>query len=438
MTQSNAFQKPLGGVGAPLTSISLERTISPLTRWAFYAWMFALPFDAITPTWLPNALQGFLSIPRMAGLALTLAFLLDPKLWPWRLPRGFSAIAAFFAVYTVSMLRNDFTNFVWVFQQFQLVLLLVICYNLFLTGLATRTALFSFVLSSGISAAMMLLGWTTDVYGSGGMSGRESAFGIDPNLYSKMLIVGVVVAIGIGHVRREKGLVVLPLVLPLLWALALSSMIAVADSASRSMTLALVVGLATFVLRKGSFWVRLRNLMLLAVVACVAFWILSHSDVLKQRWIETIETGATSSRGKIAMGAIEMIKDRPFIGFGPSANSELSKRLFQGWTVASHNMVLEVLIVTGLVGFLPYLGAYVTIGWSAWRARSGVENVLPLAIFMTFFAADMGTGGFPEKLHWTFYAYLLGAGQLALSGTRLRATGRYVATGPPFPRTPLA
>ena len=111
--------------------VSDERTARPITRWAFYVWMFSLPYDVIVPQWLPEVFQGILSIPRMAGIVLLLAFLCDVKLRPWKRPPAFLAIAAFLMIFALSMLRSDFTELSTVLQQFQLVILFLICYNLF-------------------------------------------------------------------------------------------------------------------------------------------------------------------------------------------------------------------------------------------------------------------------------------------------------------------
>jgi O-antigen ligase len=408
MAQSRTLPNSLNGVGTPSMTVPIARTLSPATRWAFYAWMFAIPYDYITPSWLPVVFQGVLSIPRMAGLVLSLAFVLDPRLWPWKLPPASVAFAAFFGIFTLSMLRDNLTNFVMVFQQFQMIMLFLICYNLFVTGQATRGALLSYAISCGIMATLILSG-VVDVEESSLTGGRLTALGLNPNEYSEMLLVGVLVAIGLGHIRRQKGFVSLPI----LWGIAMAGMVTVARSGSRGQTLALAVGLAALILRKGSFWARIRNLVLMAVVGGMAFSVLTHTEVLLERWTQSLETGATAGREKIFDAALEMVRDRPFIGWGPSATIELADRLhYPGEARATHNMVLAMLTFTGLAGSIPYFYGYLTIAWSSWRARSGAESVLPLAIFLALFVGDSVSGGLPAKLHWTFFAYLLAAGFL--------------------------
>jgi O-antigen ligase len=406
-------------LNSPMATASSARAMAPFTRWAFYAWMFSLPFDVIVPSWLPMAFQGNISIPRMVGAALVLCFLIDPGVRPWRLPPALWAFAAFFGVFTLSMLRTDFTNYLVVLQQFQLLMAFFICYNLFVKDQATSGALYSYAISCGFASILILAGMAEGNRSERETEGREYAFGVDPNLYSMLLMVGALAAIGLAHIRWDKR----ALRLPILWGIALICVICIARSGSRGTSLALVIGILSFILRKGSFMVRLRNVILLAVVGSVAFWFLMHTEVLRERWIVAWETGSTSTRDTIYAAAWEMVQEKPVIGWGPKATLELANLTFaKGGNVrATHNMALAILTFAGFVGFLPYLWGYFTAALKSWQSRGGRENVLPLAIFAGIFVTDMVTGGLPGKLHWTFFAYMLAAGQLAVSAGKSRA-----------------
>ena len=384
--------------------VSDERTARPITRWAFYVWMFSLPYDVIVPQWLPEVFQGILSIPRMAGIVLLLAFLCDVKLRPWKRPPAFLAIAAFLMIFALSMLRSDFTELSTVLQQFQLVILFLICYNLFASRSVTQGGLLSYAVSCGIASALAL----------GGMSvadptGRLGAFGANPNEYSQVLLIGTLAAIGIAYIRKvECGI---PLAV-LLWSVVLITMTAIAKSGSRGQTLALSIGIAALMLNKGSLRMRLRNLGLLAVIAGTGFCLLTYTDVLKDRWNDTFETGNTAGRDVITREAVQMILEKPLTGWGAAGGFELAHRVdrTRGEARAAHNMVLAMLLFTGFAGSAAYFTAYVTVLRASWWARSGVEGALPLAIFLALLIGDSVSGGLPLKLHWTFFAYQLAVG----------------------------
>jgi len=422
MLQPRALPSTLRGVDASPTAAPLDRTLAPLTRWAFYAWMFSLPFDVVTPMWLPRVLQNNLSIPRMVGALLILCFLIDPKSRPWRLPPATWAFVAFFGIFTLSMLRSNFTDVIGVLQQLQLILLFLICYNLFLTKRMFRGAPFSFAIACGVAAIMLLTGFVEETLSEAETGGREFAFGTDPNLYGKLIAVGAIVAIGIAHIRRDKRIASLPV----LWGIVVVCLILIAKTGSRGTTLALGTGLATFLLRKGSLMVRLRNIALLIVAAGLGLWILGRSEMLVGRWAKAIEEGSTSGRDIIFLEALRMTRDKPVFGWGAAATHVLADRLFvKGEVRATHNMVLAILIYTGLMGFIPFMVAYLKVAWACWRARTGTENILPLAILATLFVADMITGGMPGKLHWTFFAYMLAAGQsVKMTSSRILSPNR--------------
>lgn len=417
MSQNRLPRSPLHGAGVPLVAALTERVPSTLTRWALYIWMFSLPYNVVTLHWLPSVLQGYLSIPRMAGLFLLPCFLLDPRTRPWKLPAAFWAFVTFFVVFAVSMLRSDFSSFVHIVAQFQLLILFFICYNLFLGSQRVRgIALFSYVTSCVTASVLTLSGLAVDHYKTMLRGGRETAFGADPNLYSMVLMAGILAAIGLAHIRKEKH----ALRVPVLWASVVLILAAIGKSASRGATLALAAGVLTFILRKGSLVVRLRNLVLLALIAGAVYGVLSRSQLLVERWTLAIETGSTSSRTKIWREAIEMVKEKPIFGWGPKATENLAERLqCPSSILATHNMVLNIMTFTGLVGFLPYLWGYIAVFRASWQARSGVEDILPMAIFISIFFTDMICGGLPGKFHWTWFAYILASSRLTVSCPRI-------------------
>ena len=129
-----------------------------------------------------------------------------------------------------------------------------------------------------------------------------------------------------------------------------------------------------------------------------------------------------------------MIREKPIAGWGPSATEVLADRMFYygGMERSTHNSVLAILTFAGLLGAIPYVWMQLTLLRNTWRARRGVENILPLAIFVALFVAEMSSGGFPEKLHWTFMSYQLAAGHLVRLATRPGAVARRIPSPAPL------
>lgn len=407
------------------------------TRWALYLWFFSLPYDAFPLPGLPAELQGKLSIPRIAGIVLLAAFLIDRRVRPWRLPPGSKAFGLFFLVFTCSMLRSGFEAVGAVLQQFQMIAAFFVCYNLFLTRRPIQGALFSFVVSCGLSAALTLAGFV-DVQNLIVSGGRLSAVGWNANEYSEILAVGVLACIGLAHVRNTKSF----LGIPILWGIILICLAAMVDAGSRGMTLALGVGVAVLVWPKSSAGGRLRRVALLFLIGGATFWMFRHAEVLASRWTELIERGATSGRGPIFIEATKMAVEKPLLGWGAEAPRQLAMRLdYWGEVRAAHNLVLAMLIHAGMLGAVPYFWGYWMVFRASWRSRKGTEGLLPLAIFVGMFIGDSISGGLPLKVQWTFFAYHLAAGGLAkcVAWPREgRARGKPVNNPSPLCLEPLA
>ncbi len=300
-----------------------------------------------------------------------------------------------------------------------MIVLFLVTYNLFLAGQLTQGALLSFSIGCALSSVLILTGTTLDVDKTEVYQGRLSAFGADPNLYARILMVGVVLCIGIAHARRERPRVYTPV----MWALAALTMAAVGSSASRGVTLATILGLGTLTFYKGNLRTQVIKFLVAACICSASTFGFSKIAVLRERWELTLDSGDTSGRMDIYREALGMVADKLIIGWGPDATTELADRLGRVHPkVAPHNSALTVLIYAGLLGALPWLYASVAAFVAAWRGRKGVEGVLPLALFVAMFLANMGFGGMPEKVEWILYSYQLAAGSLVAT-VRSRTLG---------------
>ncbi|MGD0898462.1 MAG: O-antigen ligase family protein [Thermoguttaceae bacterium] len=411
MTKSRTQPSPRRGAGTPSPAAPLQRSVGAITRWAFFVFMATLPFDVVVPQWLPEVLQSRLSIPRVAGILLLGCCVLDPTLRPWKIPKVTYGFAAFIVVFFFRMFGEDLAHSV---QLVQMLVLFVICYNLFMAGTITGKALLVYSVSCGAVVLMVLSGQTVDVEAAGEMGGRYSAFGMDPNHYAEMLGFALLFVIGITHIRKARSV----LGLPVMWPLAILLLFGIARSGSRGTSLGVMVGLAALVLRQGSILVRAGGLALVSMIGLITIWQFSKSEVLVERWTTSIETGSTSSRREIAEVALPMIWERPVLGWGPDAKTEVGVRMGLPRIMAAHNAYLQILLFVGLAGAIPYYWSYFTVVRAAWLARRGVEDILPFAVFTAMLVFDLACGGLPGKFHWTIFAYQLAAGHLVARSAR--------------------
>ena len=103
--------------------------------------------------------------------------------------------------------------------------------------------------------------------------------------------------------------------------------------------------------------------------------------------------------------ALEMFKERPLIGWGPVHHLyELGSR-FGVLKLDTHNLYLWLLTETGLLGAIPF---FIGLGicWSAaWKARDGIQGILPTAMIVFLLTINMAGTWHNRKLFWIVLAY---------------------------------
>ena len=79
----------------------------------------------------------------------------------------------------------------------------------------------------------------------------------------------------------------------------------------------------------------------------------------------------------------------------------------------SHNIVLDLMSSTGILGTLPFLIGYALCAAAAWRARRGRYGSLPLALMAVTFMGCMSGTWIASKILWFTFSIALAAGATA-------------------------
>jgi O-antigen ligase len=363
-----------------------------------------------------------LEIPTLTATVFLLATLFHPRRCYGRIP----APAVWFGVYLVAYLlafiaspgdhvSEALADFVIVLQG---VLVLLAAANLMYDERIATRALVTLVAACGARAALPFLGWgrTTDTVWTGGE--RVSALGQNANSAAMILAAGLVALIGLTLYQRRRSLPGLALA----GALALLMGLAILETGSRGGFVALLSGVLVFALAADRWRHRLRN----GAIATLAISLLAFATLripmMKNRLVDSVRAGDLAGRERLYPALWSMFLERPILGWGPPTNSyELALRIGdrERSDRASHNIVLELLTATGLVGTIPFLvGVWISVR-GAWRARRGGHGVLPLALWCTVFVANMSGDWIASKLLWLVIAYAF------VSGTWPRSTPVY-------------
>jgi O-antigen ligase len=278
------------------------------------------------------------------------------------------------------------------------------CANVLRHDKAARAALWSFAIACAIRAALPFLGIgrTGEAVWTGGE--RVTAFGQNANWSAKMLATGLIVLVGLMfvHARAPKRLRWLAIA-------AIAGLgVAVVDTGSRGGLLALAIGLMTFAFGATgssgrSAWTLVRNGVI--GVACIAFLAVAamRTEVMRNRFVETRETGSMAGREVLFPTLWGMFLERPWAGWGNVNNQfELAQRIAEQHRLQrdSHNLVLEVLTTAGIVGAVPFFIALALMVRGGWRGRLGPHGITPLALLALHAVGAMSGNPITNKLFW--------------------------------------
>ena len=286
--------------------------------------------------------------------------------------------------------------------------------NLLRDKTVLRGVVLALALACAVRAGLQLLGIgaTVRAVWTGGV--RVTALGQNPNWSAIVLSAGLVTMLSM----RPRLLT---------WPIAALTGVAIIQTGSRGGLVALAVGLLALVWQGRTIATRIRGLAVgLLALGILAFGVF-RSDMLRTRLTAAAAEGSLAGRERIYPAALSMIGERPFLGWGPIENQfEIAIRVGEERKDRrdAHNLVLDLLSATGLLGAIPFLIGIALCVRSAWRARHGPYGMLPFALAATTLAGCISGTWIASKILWLSLAIGVAAGTMAWEQrSRQRALG---------------
>ncbi|HEY7480997.1 MAG TPA: O-antigen ligase family protein [Gemmatimonadales bacterium] len=367
---------------------------------AFFA--FSLPLEA------PELFAY--EVTTMTGSLFVLVTLLDPQASYGRVPWPVVCFAMFLFVVLVAFATNGGTYPAGVFSTEALIqtvrlttwlLLFWACANLLRDPRVYRAALWALIVGCVVRALLPLLGLSQSVSAKG--VERVAALNQNPNQSAQVLAMGLLALIGLAYAQHRRGRAVRPLI----WAGAGLIAVGIIETGSRGGLVTTAIGVLMFLGSGQTLRVRVRNLLVGGVLLAGLGFLALQSEVMRARVEKTVESGHMSGRDRIWPIAVDMILERPVLGWGPTANKrELAARLNDALHDSrdTHNILLDVLTTAGLLGAIPFLlGTWLCLH-AAWGARAGPRGVLPLALVLAILASNMTQNRLASPLFWMVMA----------------------------------
>jgi O-antigen ligase len=380
--------------------------------------IFTLPYDAADLGFM----TGDLSIAKISGLLFFVFYFC--YYGPLSQQRSFPCPASalwWFLIYVIIFALHGFfepaeladkLSFSAVLTLAQLLVFFWITSDLLKDEKMARRILLTYAIATSLVALGMvagLPGFSTDVG-----QGRVEAMEDNPNTSGQHMALSALILIGLtlnGTFKRLTSKVLLPLLVVLLLA-------GIVGTGSRSAVGAFVIGCSVYLLPH----LRSRRLLMSILLATLGigaaiYMVVGNADFL-ERWSGTYYEGETSGRDEIYGAAIEMISERPIFGWHPvGAFYELGVRMGVWHGKDAHNLFLDLLLGLGLIGAIPFLIGLWLCARAAWRARTQVLGMLPLALIAANLAASMFHTNLTWKPQWFVLALTFAATSSKVSGS---------------------
>ncbi|HEY6854403.1 MAG TPA: O-antigen ligase family protein [Gemmatimonadales bacterium] len=316
---------------------------------------------------------------------------------------------------------------------FEVVLVFWAAYNLMSAPRVGRTVLALLAVACAVRALLPFVGIarTSHVIWGGGQ--RVTALGQNANNSAMILGAGFIALIGLQYALDRPFFKRRWVAWPLLGLLVVSMV----DTGSRGGLVGLGMGLMAFALGGAQrTWLRVRNAAVAVLAIGGIVFVSYRSDVVRRRFTDTLERGELAGREQIYPALFHMFAERPLTGWGPVNNKyELGLRLDERVRRRrdAHNLVLEVLTASGVLGTVPFVAAVGLCCLGAWRARRGPHGVVPLALTATVMMANVSGNWIASKLLWITLAYAIASAGYPVTAIQA-ARARFATPRPDGPR----
>jgi O-antigen ligase len=393
--------------------VRTRATVNLLVRLSFYLFIFSIPFE------MPNRSIP-IEIPTLTGCVFLLATLIQPSVYR-RIPGAFIWFAVYLWVFGLSTLvnRSEHTDLIAIqfLSHLQLLLILWVAVNILRDKRTLRGTLLTFAFAVALRAGLqvMHIGTTATPLWTGGE--RLTLFGQNANLSAIILSAGFVTV-----------LTMRPRVIA--WPIAGVIALALVQTGSRGGLLCAVGGMMVLLWQGRTSWQRIRSILfglVVLVALAIGAW---RSEMLRNRLEAAAEQGSLAGREHIYPATIEMISEKPLLGWGPTENQfEIAKRIGEQAKNSrdAHNIILELLSATGILGAIPFLiGLALCVG-AAWRARKGALHMFPLAFLTTVLIGCISGTWIASKILWLAFSIVLAAGGIVKDQERDRGRGAICA-----------
>lgn len=188
-------------------------------------------------------------------------------------------------------------------------------------------------------------------------------------------------------------------------------MAVVLAAASRTSLAILIVGFIVFVILYPTEKRRTKPLILSCgiVILLLGLRFLQNQELIMERMMRAVEEGTDTSRAVIWSAYIPFIKDHLITGVGFDGWHYYSIERF-GWVRSPHNVIIEVLLISGIIGLFFFLWIFIRSLRGAYMYYRRLKNIAPLLLSITAIALVLFGQALDIKFFWCIIAYCISQG----------------------------
>ena len=388
--------------------------IPKVVRWSFIGFASAIPFEGAS-------IATSLSLSKLSGVVFIACYLFfyNPLSGKRRFPSGsvplfwFLAYFAIFLANGIFLDAEDLGQFArMALTLTQLLLVFWIAGSLLTVELLRRRVLLGFAFGAVASAVATLLkipGFAIIIEGH--LGERLTSMDSNPNYVAFTMAIAAVILLGTVLDTKTRSLwrnlFLISLTLPLL-AVAVRT-------GSRTGVASFFIGFAICLFFNSKPGYRLAAVLLFAMVTSSIGFLVVRYPTLMTRFEEASE-GNLAGRQNIIPAALDMISERPVLGWQPILYwEELGRRTGRVFgSRDAHNLVLHLFLEVGFVGAAPFLIGIGVCVQGAWRARSHRVGILPFALLITALSSNLTLNYIARKPQWLIFALAVAAASVSM------------------------
>jgi O-antigen ligase len=240
-------------------------------------------------------------------------------------------------------------------------------------------------------------------FGVSQLAGRITILGENQNRTGITMTIGLAILLvtvvqnPLGISRARLGL--LPAIAPMLLLLIETGSRVAGLSFLAGLLIAFLAWPSRNALKKGKM-ILLGGGVLIAVVSVIL-----QFEIAQERLFESVMAGDLAGRDKIWDSIIQIIVSHPLVGIGETGYAAFSVPIF-GIVRSPHNVILEILCYTGVVGLVLFVVFLGQLTFAAFRARRINGSLLPMILLSPITGLVLSGQILNRKIVWALFAFI--------------------------------